>query len=352
MEKFTPSTSVPISSMRWLVAAGKMTGLDTSRLLGDIGLTTADLSDQHRLLAYPLATAFRARILSTIKHQAVALHVGEQLPIGELGIVDYICASSQSVSSAMQNLSRYFRLMAHPDFALSYAEQNNRGVISYGNQNPLSFHQNRFEQQSTEFTFAITLSRIRALTKVDVKPAAVSFRHPAPAYTDEYQRIFQAPVEFAAANNLLILDSNSLLLSPENPDDRLQQMLRRYADTSVKHLPTTSSVAHRVVEEIKLSLKDGELTAESIAKRLSMSTRTLHRRLNEESTSFSKLRDDLRCELAQSMLKNGELTITDITYLLGFSQPSAFNRAFKRLMGITPQLFRDQSSRRENSITS
>jgi AraC-like DNA-binding protein len=83
-----------------------------------------------------------------------------------------------------------------------------------------------------------------------------------------------------------------------------------------------------------------------------MSTRTLHRRLNEESTSFSKLRDDLRCELAQSMLKNGELTITDITYLLGFSQPSAFNRAFKRLMGITPQLFRDQSSRRENSITS
>jgi AraC-like DNA-binding protein len=352
MDKFTPPTTVPISSIRWLVAAGKMAGLDTLRLLQDIGVTTADLSDQQRQLPYPLVASFRNQVMSTIQNEAIALLVGEQLPLGELGIVDYICASSQSVSNAMQNLSRYFSLMSHPDFALSYIEQDQMGLISYGRQNQLSTRQNLFEQQSTEFTFSITLSRIRMLTNSTINSAAVCFRHAAPDYVDEYQRIFQGPIEFEAANNLLILDENCLALSPENPDDRLHQLLMKYADASVNHLPVTSSVAHRVVEEIKRTLQDGELTSESIANRLCMSPRTLHRRLSEENTSFAKLRDQLRCELAQSMLRNAELTITDITYLLGFSQPSAFNRAFKRWTGLTPQLFRDQSSRAGKSITS
>jgi AraC-like DNA-binding protein len=352
MDKFTPSTIVPISSLSWLVAAGKMAGLDTHRLLQDIGVSTADLSDQQRQLPYPLVASFRNQVMSTIQNEAIALVVGEQLPLGELGIVDYICASSQSVSNAMQNLSRYFRLMSHPDFALSYIEQDQMGLISYGRQNQFSTQQNLFEQQSTEFTFSITLSRIRALTKTTVKSAVVSFRHAAPDYVNEYQRIFQAPIEFEAANNVLVLDEYCLALSPENPDDRLHQLLMKYADASVNHLPGTSSVAHKVVEEIKHTLQEGELSAESIAKRLCMSPRTLHRRLNEESTSFAKLRDQIRCELAQSMLRNAELTITDITYLLGFSQPSAFNRAFKRWMGLTPQLFRDQSSSVGNSIIS
>jgi AraC-like DNA-binding protein len=352
MDKFTPLKTVPISSIRWLVTAGKMAGLDTNQLLQDIGVTTADLGDQQRQLPYPLATSFRNQVMSAIKNEAIALLVGEQLPMGELGIVDYICASSQSVSNAMHNLSRYFRLMSHPDFALSYIEQNHMGLISYGNQNQFPTQQNLFEQQSTEFTFSITLSRIRSLTKPTVKSAAVSFRHPAPDYVDEYQRIFQAPIEFEAANNILLLDEYCLALNPENPDDRLHQLLMKYADASVNHLPGNSSLAHRVVEEIKRTLQDGELTADSIAKRLCMSPRTLHRRLNDENTSFAKLRDQLRCELAQSMLRNGELTITDITYLLGFSQPSAFNRAFKRWMGLTPQLFRNQSSSVGNSITS
>jgi hypothetical protein len=138
MDMFTPSTIVPISSLRWLVAAGKMAGLDTHRLLQDIGVSTADLSDQQRQLPYPLVASFRNQVMSTIQNEAIALLVGEQLPLGELGIVDYICASSQSVSNAMQNLSRYFSLMSHPDFALSYIEQDQMGLISYGRQNQLS----------------------------------------------------------------------------------------------------------------------------------------------------------------------------------------------------------------------
>jgi AraC-like DNA-binding protein len=344
MDKFTPTSTVPISSIRWLVAAGKMAGLNTTRLLQDIGVTTADLNDQLRQLDYQVAHRFRRRILSTITNDAIALLVGERLPMGALGIVDYICASSQSVSAAMQNLSRYFRLAAHPGFALSYREEDGKGLINYGNRNHLPPQQRLFEQQSTEFTFSITISRIRTLTETEFNPALVYFRHAPPTYINEYKKIFNSPIEFQAANNLMVFDADSLGLSPVNYDHGLHKILTGYADASVRNTPEISSVTHRVVENLKRALQDGEPTVESIAKSLFMSPRTLHRKLKEEHTSFAYLRDQLRSDLAHSMLRNPELTITDISFLLGFSQPSAFNRAFKRWTQTTPQQFRDQLS--------
>jgi AraC-like DNA-binding protein len=330
-----------------------MAGLDVDRLLQNVGVTAADLNDQKHRLAYPVAVNFRNQVFSTIKNDAFALLVGEKLPMGELGILDYICASSQTVSNAMSNLSRYFSLAAHPDFALSYLEQDQKGLISYGNQKRLSPQQYLFEQQSTEFTFSITLSRIRMLTKTLVKPRLVSFRHAAPSYVDEYQRIFQAPIEFEAVNNLLVFEPDVLALSAEYYDRSLHQILKRYADDSVSNLPENAGgVTHQVVEGIKQVLQGGEPTVASIAKRLFMSPRTLHRKLKEENTSFTRLRDQLRCDLAKSMLKNPKLSITDISFLLGFSQPSAFNRAFKRWKDTTPQQFRDHCFNGENSSTS
>jgi AraC-like DNA-binding protein len=352
MENFPTSMKVPISTIRWLVAAGKMAGLDTSRLLKGIGITPADICNQQKELPYLVAMSFREKVLSTIQNQSIALQVGEQLPLGELGIVDYICASSNSVSSAMKSLSRYFRLMAHPDFGLSYFEQNQAGIIRYGREQQLASQKVPYEQQSTEFTFAITISRLRTVTNRAAKCDLVSFRHPVPEYVNDYQRIFQAPIEFNATENNLILNKDSLTLSLENQDDRLYQLLTKYADSSMSHLPVNPALSHRVVDELKQALQDGEITAQSIAKKLHISPRTLHRRLNEENTCFVKLRDQLRCDLSKTMLMNAELSQTDIAFLLGFSQPSAFNRAFKRWVGCTPQQFRHLSSVRDKSITS
>jgi AraC-like DNA-binding protein len=332
--------------------AGKMADMDMNKLLHEFGITPAMLNDHHAHIRYPIASSLRRQVLSTIKNDAFALLVGEKLPIVELGIVDYICTSSPSVSSAMNNLSRYFRLIAHPDFAVSYEEKNNSGLINYGQQGATFSHQTIFEQQSTEFTFSITISRIRAVVKTRVNPVSVSFRHAPPSYVDEYERIFQAPISFNSENNVMILGEDSLGLSPDHQEHNLHHILKTYAETSVSSLPDISGIANLVLQELKKAFHHGEPTAESIANKLFMSPRTLHRKLKQENTSFAGLRDQLRCELAQSMLGNHELSVTDISFLLGFSQPSAFNRAFKRWNGITPQSFRDQSPRQGHSIIS
>ncbi len=352
MDEFTPLPSIPISCILWLLTAGKIANINIDRSLQDFGITQVSSSDPQQLVNYQFAAGFREQVLSTIENEAIALLAGEQLPFGQLGILDYICASSQSVASAMYNLSCYFRLVAFPNFALFYIEKDRKGFIRYDNQKRCSHQQSMYEQQSAEFTFSLIISRVRALTKTFVKPARICFRHTAPNYVNEYQRIFQAPIEFETIDNLLVFEADCLELRPENPDNRLHQILKRYADALVSNLPQLSGVAYKVVEELRRSLQAGEPTAESVAKRLFMSTRTLHRKLKKENTSFASLKDQLRSSLAQSMLKNPELTIAEIAYLLGFSQPSAFNRAFKRWLGTPPQSFRDCSLITGNLIVS
>jgi len=336
-------STVPVSSIRWLIPAGSMAGLDMKTVLREKGISPSVLEDQQAHLSYQDATELRAHVLSNIENEAIALHVGENIPIGELGVVDYIVTSSLSFSKAMENLCHYFRLIAHPSIVLNYSEQNDIGQLEYGNLRLLSDQQRFFEQQSVEFTFSTTISRIRAMTKMNISPKSVSFRHLKPGYFKEYEKLFQAPIRFGASKNLLIFGEDIVNLRLNNVDTRLHQILRSVADEMIGQLPETSGVTHQVLQILKNETHERESNVGSVAKKLIMSTRSLHRKLKQENTSFTLLRDQLRCEFAQSMLVDQKLTITDISFLLGFSQPSAFNRAFKRWTGFNPQQFRNQS---------
>lgn len=334
--------TVPVSSIRWLIATGKMAGMDMNVLLQEFNITPTMLADQHAQLPIAEVTEFRAKVLSNIENEAIALHIGQKIPIGELGVVDYLCVSSPSVSKAMENLSRYFRLVAHPDFGLSYSEQDGSGLLEYGRQATGSSQFDLFEQQSVEFTFSVTLSRIRAATGSNVVAKSLGFCHEKPGYVQDYEELFQAPIVFGASQNVLVLSEECLELTPDHRDTHLHQMLSSYADAAISKLPQGKGVAHMVLQILNQEFDSGEPTVNSVAKKLFMSPRTLHRKLNDENTSFATLKDSLRYELAQSMLANSEMTIADISFLLGFSQPSAFNRAFKRWTGFAPQIYRDR----------
>jgi AraC-like DNA-binding protein len=98
-----------------------------------------------------------------------------------------------------------------------------------------------------------------------------------------------------------------------------------------------------VFQVLKEKLQTGDTTITNIASLLNMSPRTLHRKLKDAGTSYNELREKLRRELATTYLNDHNINLSDISYLLGFSQVSAFHRAFKRWTGVTPQHFRESS---------
>ena len=124
---------------------------------------------------------------------------------------------------------------------------------------------------------------------------------------------------------------------PATPDWRKQAMavLAAYlADRS------QTTVTDSVRETVVRLLPSGDPTVEAVARAVQTSPRTLQRRLGEEGTNFRAVRDDARCELAPAYLSAGDHSVLQLTYLLGFSEPAAFSRAFQRWTGVTPSAYR------------
>jgi AraC-like DNA-binding protein len=105
-------------------------------------------------------------------------------------------------------------------------------------------------------------------------------------------------------------------------------------------MPEPTDVVRRVREAVATSLREGEPTLQVVAANQNTSVRTLQRRLAEEGVTFRSVVDEVRQELAQGMLADGRLTIAEMAYLLGYSEPSAFHRAYKRWTGKTPEEYR------------
>jgi AraC-like DNA-binding protein len=140
---------------------------------------------------------------------------------------------------------------------------------------------------------------------------------------------------FDAEHTQLVMPKSALDASLISSDPMLLGILTRAADELVKKTPDDPLITSQVRRVLHVALRGGEAHVDGVAKQLGMTGRSLQRRLEEEGTTFNKLREQVRRELAQRFLDDG-LAIAEISFLLGFSEPSAFFRAFKRWTGKTP----------------
>jgi AraC-like DNA-binding protein len=148
-------------------------------------------------------------------------------------------------------------------------------------------------------------------------------------------------VHFGCARTELVFDARLLDLALPKADPALAALLQRNASALLGSTANRSNFADQVRDEISKVSAPGDLQLAVIARRLGTSARTLQRRLGADGMSFHELVRETRSTLAKNHLRKGELAICEIAYLLGFSQPSAFHRAFQRWTGTTPRTFRN-----------
>ncbi|WP_051277798.1 AraC-like transcriptional regulator QhpR [Solimonas flava] len=196
--------------------------------------------------------------------------------------------------------------------------------------------------QDAELSIGKMLSAARRLgPSADWAPAQVHFEHPAPADPSAQRRLFGAPVHFSQPRNALIFD-RALLDAPMRGAEGLGA-----GEAAGAVLPCTESAPDLVAAlkgRILRALPQGGVTIEAIAEQLALSERTLQRRLQEAGLNFQQLVEQLRYETACRYLQQGHLPLTEIGYLLGYSEPSAFSRAFRRWSGASPLAYRRQLS--------
>lgn len=173
----------------------------------------------------------------------------------------------------------------------------------------------------------------------DFNPLRVVTQRPAFDDPTPYVEYFRAPVEFSAPENVLCFSKGQLETHLPTANPRLarvnDQVITEYLAQFDK-----GSTSMRVRSKLIDLLSAGNVTQQDVADGLHMSLRTLQRKLGEESTSYKELLEETRRELANQYLRQGCLSVSEVTYLLGFSEPSNFARAFKRWTGRTPSEFR------------
>ncbi len=177
----------------------------------------------------------------------------------------------------------------------------------------------------------------------------VDFSAPAPARIDKYERLFGCPVYFGQASDLLYFDSACLGWPVVHTEHSLREFLRTapYQLLIMDNDPGGSSLSTQVKAMMGHDFSAGFPSFETISRALSTSAPTLRRRLKREGTTFQQLKDEARCEASILWLDRPELSINEVALQMGFTDPSAFHRSFKKWTGQTPGQFRAERRRRD-----
>jgi len=329
--------SVSVLLVRPLVAAVGSNGL--AAFWGATDLTPQIVSDEDaRISAAQFCVAWSEAMRLTGNRQ-LALAIAGATPPGAFGIVEYVCRSAPTLGEALRQWVRYLNLL---DDAVTV------GLVREGDRTLL-----RVERESEapapashELCWALVAKYARELSTVPFRVLAVELAHAAPPDPAPYRAWFDAPVVWNAETTQLVMPSAALDASLQSSDPKLLAILTRAADDLAKQSTDEPLLTAQVKRALREALRSDEAQVDVIAKRLGLTGRSLQRRLKDENTSFQAVREEVRRELAHRYLDEG-LAIAEISFLLGFSEPSAFFRAFKRWTGQTPVESRAQ--RRELS---
>jgi AraC-like DNA-binding protein len=270
---------------------------------------------------------------------ALALHFGEALDVSEISLGCVLAGYSRTIDEAFGQVNRYTRLGFEVE-AVGNGErfQLRRGAgqlwIVDTRRNPNDF------PELTEETFArMVCSTRRSLGETQLFKA-LHVTHAEPAYCAEYQRIFRAPVVFGSDKNALRIDE-ALLSSYRlpTPSRYVSGVLKEHAETLLTRLERSQSMRDRVENLLLPILQTRDGSMDIVAGKLWLSRQTLFRKLKAEGVTFERVLDELRHKLALHYLTANKTSVSQTAGLVGYSDPAAFSRAFKRWTGSSPRRY-------------
>jgi AraC-like DNA-binding protein len=316
------------------VISGLMTvGYDPVPFLHTQGIDSHTLLDHDATVPMSACVGLLADAVRTTGDDNLGLHVAEQAELGSFDVHFYAMVSSPTLGAAFERVCRYQRLI-HETSQVRLETSGDLAVLSHRLAGDLPA-----PRQTAELLLASWVRAGRIATRSPWSPAEVRFAHRAPQDSRDHERFFGAPLRFAAGQNALVLPAALLGLPCRRNDPALLSLLDRYAADRLGGAPAVT-FADRARAALSEDLQSGNVTAQRLAARLKVSVRTLHRGLAAERTSYRRLLDKLRLDLAERHLRDDRLSVAEVAFLAGFSELSAFHRAFKRWTGHTPATFR------------
>ena len=309
-------------------------GIPYAQLMRAAGLDERQLRNPDARI--PLAAV--ARLWKAITVQAteptIGLRLGADCRVRDLGLVGCVMAYTTTVSTALERLARYGRIVSDA-LVVSLARDAEATWVRVDSQPAL-----RSLRPAVDSRLAVLLATLREIAAAPLAPLVVQFPYRRPDGVTPYERFFRAPLEFGTLATALLLDNTDLQRPVVLSDPTVTGYLEHLADDTLARLGDDRSTAHRVRRLLWAELSEGVPGLGKVSRALGVSARTLQRQLRAEGTTFAAVLTALRQEMARPLLRDGRLAVSEVAFLLGYRDPSAFQRAFRAWHGLSPRAFR------------
>jgi len=334
MAKAPPS--IAATSTLAMVRTAAARGIDTGAVLAAAGIRPDQLEDPDARLPGTTVLSIWSTLRERAGDPALQLTAPCTLPYGAYHVIEYLIAASATVGHAVDRFARFFRLIADGvSLTVEHAGPEHCLKLEMADGRPVP-------PVYVDYVFAALVGRVRMRIKPDLRVLRVELRQPDPASAATYESVFRAPVRFGAAGDRLWFSDEEWRAPMETSDETLARVLEEHARTLAQRLPQVAAgfpvQVQRTIAEV---LPEGGSAVE-VARRLHCSVRTLQRKLIASGTTFRELQERVRGQLAQEYLRDRNVSIAEVAFMLGFSDQSSFNRTFRRWTGETPGRWRRQ----------
>ena len=322
----TPAARSQASSILSAAATGLVSfilleGGDPDRVLGLAGVSATALGQPASSLGLDLYCRVMEQAAADTCNGNFGLRYGQQYEPGQLGLLGYVALASPTVGAAFENISGLFhhhqqrsilRVVRQPELSRIEYQILDRSIAA--------------RRQDAELSLGMFFNILRHALGSRWSPEAVLFEHARPESWPEHERSFGAPALFAQPCNAIVLPTRQLDAPMPGADAHLLALLRHnLAQLGLAGMPGESLV-ERAAAAIRRQLADGEPSLDDVARALNIPNWTLQRRLRNHGCTYQELLLEVRRELALNYLKDREIQISELAFLLGYSEISAFPR--------------------------
>jgi AraC-like DNA-binding protein len=319
-------------------------GIDRTEVLTISGLSEDQLAEpDHRV---PLARILKlwSVVCERIPDPDFGLEVGCRAETRTGGVLGYAILHSPTLGSALDRFARYSRLITT---ALEAdIERGPRSWRLFSRRPPIRPGFRQF----ADAVGAGIVSMVREITTppfegaAEIDPVEVRVGYDEPEDLSRLRSVFRCDILFGQPRGSITFRAEDVARPTVSPDVRLSGYLEELAAVKEAELPKAETWAERVADILRGDLSEGQPPLDTLARQIGASGRTLQRRLQEEGTSYAGVLDDVRREIASTLIEDPNLTFSEIAYLQGYADPSAFYRAFERWHGCSPGEYRHQQA--------
>ncbi len=319
------------------IAAARRHGVGLAALLEHSGLGELELDNPTNMVPLDEFHRLVRAALVLTRAPTLGLHVGELAPLGMLHVVGHLLASSRTLRDAHHQFMRFSPLV-EPGARYRLIESGEQGCFGY---TPAHAPLPELARFHAETSLAVTYQLCRELLLVRDGAIGVRFATEAPPHAREVERFFGCPVVYGQPENQLVFPRRVLDEPLLHADAGVFDSVRARAEQLLAQ-GGEEALAARVLRLLRWEPRLGGIVEADVAARLHLAARTLRRKLGDAGKPFSSLLDDVRRERASAQLRLPGASVKQVVEDLGFSEPSALHRAFKRWTGTTIGAWRER----------